>query len=161
MTYAEYERWLREAAEAASPSARRAFALDTMRLLEVPALDLIKSQLTESEQDLVSTAMREVTMAVPEHTASALKALQESMFREEARSQDFHPYVNNLLDALFAWCKYRRTEETRWIAQIAILMGNHLDHASEIDIHDVLGSPAMAEEFERQRRMLDGASPTR
>jgi hypothetical protein len=71
-----------------------------------------------------------------------------------------HPQIICLLSALTCWSGYRQCSDPRLIADIAIQMVNCLDYDNEIDIKNVLGSPQMVAEIERQRRLLTAAVDT-
>jgi hypothetical protein len=154
MRYEDYERWINRVAAAASAAARSEFALETIRRLQDSTADLVKKELDSSEQQLLAKSLGEIEAVSPTETVSLLRSLDESMSRDEARAVGFHPNILWLLSALSDWAHYRRSLDPRFIARIGIQMVNRIDYDHPVNIRNMLDTPHMATEFERQRLLL-------
>lgn len=152
--YKEYEQWIRQTAAAASVPARREFALETIRHIHHAAAALVKEEFNKCEQQLLAKSLAEIEADSPTESLSVLRSLEESTSRDEVRAIEFHPKIIWLLSAIEDWAKYRHSRDPRLIADMAMQMVNCLDCDAEIDITNILATPQMVAEIDRQRRLL-------
>jgi len=162
MRYSDFEKLIHNMAAAASESARKAFAVDTINRLYASAERAIHDEFTESERLL----LREIVAGLESLPAAVLKGkvreLDDSQCRDPIRAIEFNPKVTELVCAANSWADYRITNDPVHVAHIAINMVNVVDYeigdqASEYSTENMLGAPEMVAEHDRQQRMLVAA----
>src|SRR5262249_28784880 len=106
MRYSDFEKLIHNRAAAASESARKAFALDTINRLYLSAQRAIRDEFTESERLLLS----EIVAGLESLPAGVLKGkvreLDGSQCRDPIRAIEFNPKVTELVCAVDSWADY-------------------------------------------------------
>lgn len=162
MRYADFKKLIRSMVACATPSARRAFALDTIGRLHTSAQSAISGEFTESERLLLD----EIVAGFESLPAAELKRkvaeLKDIQCQDPVRAIEFNPKTTDFICALDSWADYQLTNDSERVARIAISMVNAIDYdlegfAAGYSIDNMLGAPEMAAEHHRQRRMLIGA----
>lgn len=169
MRYADFELLIHRMAASASNEARREFALDTIARLHASAETAIGEEFTGAERLLLGDVLAGLEIFPPAVLKQKVQDLSDSQCQDEIRAIEFNPKVTDLVIALDSWANYRITNDPVHIAAIAIIMVNAVDydfggHTSEYSAENMLGSPEMAAEHNRQKRMLvatDGGSHPR
>jgi hypothetical protein len=164
MRYSDFEKHIHECAATASDSSRRIFALDTLARLHASAADALVAELTPEEYHLAAYLNRNAAHDDPRALTEKLITLDAMMTADPVRAIEFHPDITEWMCALDHWIAYLTSGDSSAIARLAINMVNSIDYAiggdtEEYSGENMLGAPAMRDEYERQRRLL-GASPS-
>ncbi len=163
MRYPEFETRITENALAASPAAGREFAIETVGQLARWAAAAIQTELSPAEHALVKDILANLETRPTGELAGQLEALHASMCADDVRAIEFHPILTQLICAVDSFIRFRSTGDLREIADIAIYAVNCVDyriggHDGAYSTDNMLGSPLMIAEFERQRRILQGTA---
>jgi hypothetical protein len=81
------------------------------------------------------------------------------MTAEDVRAIRFHPDITEWMCAVANWVAYLTSGDPSAVARLAINMVNSIDYAiggdtDEYSTRNMLGSPMMQAEYERQERLL-------
>lgn len=159
MKYAEFEQQIRHMVTAASEAARRAFSLDTIGLLYQSAKKAIDKDFTMDERRLLSQLLSGLEIVPTPELKRKLNQLVESQCRDSVRAIGYHRDATELICAIDSWLEYQLTRDPACVARLAICMVNSVDYAiggdeAEYSVNNMLGSPAMVAEYQRQQRLL-------
>lgn len=160
MRYKDFERHLHELAASASDLSRRRFALDTISRLHAMANDAISTQLTPEERELADYLNNNVADSDPQTISQKLDALNGRMTTDPIRAIEFRPSITEWMCAIDNWIAYLASGDPSAIAELAVNMVNSINYTIGCDIKNMLGSPEMQTEHERQKRLLVAASVT-
>jgi len=146
-------------AKSAGEPARRQFALETIALLQQAARKTIDGQFDARERSMLAEIMANLEGGSAGDLKVKMRELTDSLGHEEMRGLEIIPDVTDLLMAVDAWLDYRVTGKPKYIARIGICMVNWVDRAideegGDCSLDDMLGAPAMREEYARQQRLL-------
>lgn len=158
MNYAEYEEWIKQAAELAPETTRLFFAYETVRTLHNRARSAIREQLTGEENDLI-TEILDGLEGEPELVRDKLEQLDETVYQDPTRKIKYIPDLLEFLCSLAHYVDYRTTSNPAYIAAIGLNMVNVIDCAVSgkvegYSINDILQAEEMVLEFERQQDIM-------
>lgn len=159
MKYADFKKAIHELVCSAAEDGRRAFALDTIRLLHESAKSAINSQFTEAEFNQLTKILSRVADGPFDELKRELEDLLNSQCEDPVRAIEFDSVVTELLCAVDHWIDYRLKGNPDSITGVAINMVNHVDYCIGGDgggysIDNMLGAPAMVAEYQRQQTLL-------
>jgi hypothetical protein len=154
MTSEELDAGIAELVRNASYTARRAFALETIRLMHQGLVRTIKEEFGEEEQRLLDTLMGHLPDWPVASLAEKLRLLDQSTGADPIRAIEFHPSLTELLGAIESWLHFRNTGKQKHICEIAISRVNMVDYDIGGDIGDysifnMLGDSRMDAEYHR------------
>ncbi len=158
MNYAEYEEWIKQAAEAAPETTRLFFAYETVRALHNRARSAIREQLTGEEIDLIAEILESLE-GDPELIREKLEQLDETVYQDPTRKIKYIPDLLEFLCSLAHYVDYRSTGNAAYIAAIGLNIVNVIDCAVSgqvegYSINDILKAEEMVLEFERQQDIM-------
>jgi hypothetical protein len=159
MTYNEFEQEIMRMAASATEEARIRFARETITLLRSAAAPALATELSASEQELLSEIVAFAERGSAEGLRPKLKQLTDQLCSDEVRAVEFHPDVTELLCAIDNLIAYSEMRDPRCIGRVAINMVNSIDHAiggdsNEYSIGNMLAAEPMRREYERQKSLL-------
>ncbi len=158
MNYAEYEEWIKQAADAAPETTRLFFAYETVRTLHNRARSAIREQLTGEEGDLIKAILDNLE-GDPELIRDKLEQLDETVYQDPTRKIRYIPDLLEFLCSLAHYVDYRSTGNSAYIAAIGLNIVNVIDCAVSgkvegYSINDILSAEEMVLEFERQQDIM-------
>jgi len=159
MRFTEFQQCIGELAGSASDAARRRFAIDNITRLHSSAMPALQAELTPSEFELAEKLSETFADGDAVTLAPILNALNDSMTADDVRAIEFHANITEWMCAIDHWINYLLTLKPQEIAALAMNMVNSVDYAIGGDvggysIENVLASPLMQAEHERQRKYL-------
>lgn len=163
MRYGDFEKLIYQMAASASDAARQSFALDTIARLHASAETAIADEFSEAERLILDDILSGLEALPTAVLKQKVEDLNDSQCRDPVRAIEFNPKVTDLVAALDSWADYRLTKDPVHVGDIAINMVNAVDydiggHTEQYSTENMLGSPEMVAEHDRQRRMLVGTS---
>ncbi|MET8981178.1 hypothetical protein ABZX85_36840 [Streptomyces sp. NPDC004539] len=152
MKYSELEADVLRLIIEAPESGVRAFARETVtRLVRPELLDgAAEDELTEEALAALTSACANVLTITAADLNDALATVYDGILVED----DLDLGVLTAVSALAHWKSYLEQNRRGELYELAIRSFEEIDHEVSADLDDILGTPEMAAEYERIRRLL-------
>lgn len=157
LNYSNFEKLINKTVEAASENACHDFVIDTIRLLEMRARKAIESELTKSHGTLLKGILSNLDEMEPKAIIATIDDIYGTLEADEEGSVELDTHLGELVSAIESYALYREKGDRNAVIAIAIANVNSIDFDicdEAYSIENVLGSPLMASELERQQRLL-------
>jgi hypothetical protein len=157
LSYSNFEKLINKTVEAASETACHEFAIDTIRLLEIRAREAIESELTKSHRTLLKGILSKLAEMDPKAITTTIDNIYGTLEADEEGSVELDAHLRELVSAIESYALYRDTADRSAVFAVAIANVNSIDFEisdEEYSLENMLGSPLMASELERQQRLL-------
>ena len=159
MRYSKLESRVSNLVRSATPAARLRFGLDTVTLLQGRAGHAIAAQLSASERASLLEILGHLESRPANDLAAGFGAFLKTFKADDVRSTEFHQDLIELLCAVDGFISYRCAGDPAQVVRIAISAINSVDYhiegrAGAYSVDNMLGSPQMVAEYERQQLLL-------